>query len=309
MATPHLQDPRPDDPLQDPVLRAALAEPLGLREAAFDVTGRTIVAFERRRLGLRQFELAPLGLCAPPCADEAAARALGVFLREAPRRAVRVRVNLSPFETHAQALISTARAAGYRIEPQQTHVLDLDRPLAQIRAGYHATKRTQVRRASVASSVIACTRERTALDAYFEVYAASAQRWGRGDPPYPRALFEALLASSCTQLWTHHVAGRLACAMVVLAGRGHALYWQGVSHIAPDQKAAHPMARLLDAVVQHLHGQGVARFNLGASQGLPNVQRFKEEFGARPLGYAALVHESSLWRLLGSLRRLRGAGG
>jgi hypothetical protein len=168
--------------------------------------------------------------------------------------------------------------------------------MEEIRAGYHATKRSQVRRAPAAGSVIACTREPTMLEAYFSVYAASAERWGRGAPPYPRALFEALLKSPCTQLWTHHVAGRLACAMVVLAGRRHALYWQGVSHIAPDQKAAHPMARLFDAVVQQLHGQGVEHFNLGASQGLPNVQRFKEEFGARPAAYASLVHESRLWR-------------
>ena len=98
------------------------------------------------------------------------------------------------------------------------------------------------------------------------------------------------------------MAGRLACAMVVLAGRRHALYWQGVSHIEADQKSAHPMARLLDAVVQRLHAQGVTHFNLGASQGLPNVQRFKEEFGAQPVAYASLVHDSRLWRLWGFAR-------
>lgn len=96
--------------------------------------------------------------------------------------------------------------------------------------------------------------------------------------------------------------------MVVLAGREQALYWQGVSHIEADQKAAHPMARLFDTVVQHLHAQGVARFNLGASQGLPTVQRFKEEFGARPMGYASLVYESRLWRAGQALRGRRPAG-
>ena len=111
MATPHNPAALPEDPLHDPALRAALAEPIGLREATFDVAGRKVVAFERRRLGLRQFELAPLGLCAPPCADEAAAHALGVFLREAPQHALRVRVNLSPFELHADALANAARAA------------------------------------------------------------------------------------------------------------------------------------------------------------------------------------------------------
>jgi hypothetical protein len=154
-----------------------------------------------------------------------------------------------------------------------------------------------VRRAPALASVITCTRDPAALQGYFEVYAASAQRWGRGAPPYPRALFEALLRSPCTQLWTHHVAGRLACAMVVLAGRQHALYWQGVSHIEDDQKAAHPMARLFDAVVGSLAEQGVAHFNLGASEGLPTVRRFKEEFGAQPRACTVLLHESRRWRL------------
>lgn len=295
---------RPDDPLQDAVLRAALAAPLGLREATFDVEGRLVPVFERRRMGLRQFELAPLGLCAPPCTGEGDLKVLRTFLREAPQRAARVRVNLSPLEPYAAALIEVARAAGYRIEALQTHVLDLDRPLADIRAAYHATKRGQVRRAAASSSVIACTRDPAVLEAYFGVYAASARRWGRPEPPYPRALFEAVLASPCTQLWTHHVAGRLACAMVVLAGRRHALYWQGVSHIEADQKAAYPMARLFDAVVAGLAWQGVTRFNLGASQGLPNVQRFKEEFGARPASYAALVYESAAWRIVSRWRRI-----
>jgi hypothetical protein len=43
--------------------------------------------------------------------------------------------------------------------------------------------------------------------------------------------------------------------------------------------------------------------NLGASEGLPQVQRFKEEFGARPAAYSTLQWESAAWRWL---KRLRG---
>ncbi|MFZ4651335.1 MAG: GNAT family N-acetyltransferase [Rubrivivax sp.] len=298
----------PADPLDDPAIRQALAAPLGLDP--FTLPG-CAPAFQRRHFGLTQVELGPLGLSAPVCADPAALEAMRSLLREAPRHAARVRVTLSPFEPQADVLVQQARQLGYQVLPLQTHVLELQRPLEAIRAGYHATKRAQVRRAPKVESAIACTRDPAALQGYFEVYAASAQRWGRGAPPYPRALFEALLRSPCTQLWTHHVAGRLACAMVVLAGREQALYWQGVSHIEDDQKPAHPMARLFDAVVQGLVGQGVAHFNLGASDGLPSVRRFKEEFGAQPRAYTALLHESRRWRLAQALaqgaRRIMGA--
>jgi hypothetical protein len=48
----------PADPLEDATLRAAFAEPIGLRDVAFEAAGRTVRAFEHRRFGLRQFELA-----------------------------------------------------------------------------------------------------------------------------------------------------------------------------------------------------------------------------------------------------------
>ncbi|MEN9419271.1 MAG: hypothetical protein RI988_2891 [Pseudomonadota bacterium] len=307
-----------DNPLHDPALRAALAAPLGLRPVE---VAPGLVGFERRAWGLRQLELGPLGLCLPASRDASGFEALRSVLRQAPHQAARVRLQLSPFEPHAQALIQQARAGGWQVRALQTHVLDLERPLEDIRAGYHATKRAQVRRAPKLASVISVAvggvgsakgTERgeaqdaasgaSLLDDYFRVYAASAQRWGRAAPPYPRALFEALLESPSTQLWAHHVEGRLACAMVVLVGRRDALYWQGVSHIEDDQKPAHPMARLFDAVVQGLVQQGVKRFNLGASEGLPNVQRFKEEFGAQPVPYAALLHESPTWRFAQGVR-------
>lgn len=311
-----------DDPLQDPTLLAALAAPLGLRAVR---VGPALTAFERRAWGLRQLELGPLGLCLPACGDASSFEALRSFVDQAPRQASRVRLQLSPFEPQAQALIQQAQASGWQVRALQTHVLDLARPLEDIRAGYHATKRAQVRRAPKVASVVSLTTGgagsekgrasgaargaasgaasgASLMDDYFRVYAASAQRWGRSAPPYPRALFEALLESPSTQLWAHHVEGRLACAMVVLAGRRHALYWQGVSHIEDDQKPAHPMARLFDAAVQGLALQGVQRFNLGASEGLPNVQRFKEEFGAQPVPYAALLHESPTWRLAQGVR-------
>lgn len=311
-----------DEPLHDPVLCAALATPLGLR--AVEVAPG-LVGFERRAWGLRQLELGPLGLCLPASRDASGFDALRTFLRQAPREAARVRLQLSPFEPQAQALIQQARAGGWQVRALQTHVLDLQRPLEDIRAGYHATKRAQVRRAPKVASVVSlatggavsekgrasgaaqgaaagAASGASLIDDYFRVYAASAQRWGRSAPPYPRALFEALLESPSTQLWAHHVEGRLACAMVVLAGRRHALYWQGVSHIEDDQKSAHPMARLFDAVVQGLAQQGVQHLNLGASEGLPNVQRFKEEFGAQPVAYTALLHESPTWRLAQGVR-------
>ena len=298
------------DPFDDPVLRRAFARAAGLREHAVGPPEvRLHGAFERQRLGRRQWVWAPYGLYAPVCADDAAAAALAGFLAQARRGAWSVQVQLNPLCPRQGAVADRARALGYQVTPRHTHVLDLRPGLEALRRGYHATKRNQLGKPLRVPSRIACTGEETdgvaALDAYFDVYADSLRRWGRaGGFPYPRSLFEDLLASGAARLWTHHVHGRLACAVWILESRHQALYWQGVSRIDEDQKAAHPMVRLMDAVIQDLCARGVPVLNLGASEGLPQVQRFKEEFGAQPLAYSALQWESTAWRWLQRARGL-----
>ncbi len=201
-----------------------------------------------------------------------------------------------------------AAAQGWRVLPRETHLLDLRPGLEALRRGYHATKRNQVAKPVKVDSRIALARTEADLQPYFEVYAHSLQRWGRaGAWPYPRQLFLDLLLSPAVRIWTHHVQGRLACAVVILECRHQALYWQGVSRIDEDQKPAHPMVRLMDTVIQDLSARGVPVLNLGASEGLPQVRRFKEEFGARPAAYSTLQWESGAWRWLQGLRA-RGIG-
>jgi hypothetical protein len=221
-----------------------------------------------------------------------------------------VRVQLNPLCPEAARLAERAAAQGWRVLPRQTHLLDLRPGLPALRRGYHATKRNQVAKPVKIDSRIAQARTEADLQPYFEVYAHSLQRWGReGAWPYPRQLFLDLLHSPAVRIWTHHVQGRLACAVVILESRHQALYWQGVSRIDEDQKAAHPMVRLMDAVIQDLCARGVPVLNLGASEGLPQVQRFKEEFSAQPLAYSALQWESTAWRWLQRARGLRARPG
>lgn len=297
----HLLDNLLDDLFDDPVLRAAIGRAAGLR--ALEPSGPHGV-FEQRRLGLRRWEWAPYGLYAPVCANPQRTRALADFLDRAPGRASQARLHLNPLCPEAGRLTQQAAAQGWRVLPRETHLLDLRPGLEALRRGYHATKRNQIAKPLKLDSRIALARTEADLQPYFEVYSRSLQRWGRaGAWPYPRQLFVDLLLSPAARIWTHQVQGRLACAVVILECRHQALYWQGVSHIEPDQKAAHPMVRLMDAVIQDLCARGVPVLNLGASEGLPQVQRFKEEFGARPAAYSTLQWESAAWRWL---KRLRG---
>ena len=313
MAEGMTAEPWLEDLFDEPVLRAAVGAAAGMRPLApVTAQDRSVEAtepclhgaFERRRLGLLQWEWAPYGLYAPVCADPQRAQALADFLNRAPGRASQVRVQLNPLCPQAGRLAEQAAARGWRVLPRETHLLDLRPGLEALRRGYHATKRNQIAKPVRIDSRIALARTEADLLPYFEVYADSLQRWGRaGAWPYPRQLFLDLLRSPAARIWTHHVQGRLACAVVFLECRHQALYWQGVSRIDEDQKPAYPMARLMDAVIQDLCARGVPVLNLGASDGLPQVRRFKEEFGARPAAYSALQWESAAWRWL---QRTRG---
>jgi hypothetical protein len=312
-----------DDLFDDPVLRSAMGRAAGMRPLSPCVVQHLVAEvhaaagpnaaepalnglFERRRLGLRRWEWGPYGLYAPVCADPQRAEALAQFLNLAPGRASQARLQLNPLCPEAGRLAEQAAAQGWRVLPRETHLLDLRSGLEALRRGYHATKRNQIAKPVKVDSRIALARTEADLQPYFEVYDRSLQRWGRaGAWPYPRQLFLDLLHSPAARIWTHHVQGRLACAVVMLESRHQALYWQGVSRIDEDQKRAHPMARLMDAVIQDLCARGVPVLNLGASEGLPQVRRFKEEFGARPAAYSTLQWESAAWRWLRGARAWR----
>ena len=290
----------------DPAWRAALAAPLGLQALDWPGLG---TAYCRRRLGLAQIELAPLGLYAPVSVPVLAPVSAPVpaplddFIDRAPRQAARVTLNIDPLDPRRDALAARAAARGWQVLEHRTHLLALDGTPEELRRGYHATKRAQVRRAPAQPCRVECVRGPGRLDEYWPLYAAAAARWGRAGPPYPRALFEALLASPAVELWLMHVAGRPACGAVVFVGRRAALYWQGAARIDDQTRASFPMLRLMDALIGSLASRGVPWLNLGASEGLPSVGRFKDELGARVVTYPTLRHESVAWRALAALRR------
>lgn len=292
-----------DDLFEDAALRTAFETGLGFSARNWGASGW---AFERSRMGLRRVEAGPVGLYACLCSSTTAAEGLQAQMAVVRRSwRTRARINLNPLEAHATTLAERAHALGFGVITGQTHLLQLSPSMADTRRRYHATKRSQVTRAVALDSVILRAATAQHLDDYFGAYAASLVRWGRAQPPYPRTMFDALLASPSTRIWMHYVAGRLACAMVVLVCRPYALYWQGVSQIEPDQKAAFPMARLMDAVLLDLTNAGVPWMNLGASDGLPNVRRFKEEFGGQPRACLSFVHEPAVWRAWNAARRWR----
>jgi hypothetical protein len=294
-----------DDIFDDAVLRGAIEASLGMRARSWDGESAWWY-FERLRLGLAwSVEASPMGLYAPLCRGGVQQKDIRSFIDKARRLPlVDVTINLNPLEVQAEALVEHAAAVGYQIVRRQTHLLPIGASIDEVRRQYHATKRYQALRRIDLRNDIVVANEPSQLRDYFALYAASLARWGRERPIHPSGLFERLLVSPAARFWMNYVDGRLACAMVVLYCRSYALYWQGVADIDARQKHAYPMVKLMDAVIEHLVDQRIPYLNLGASEGLPNVQRFKEEFGAAPWAYSSLTYRSAA---RGALQRLRHA--
>jgi hypothetical protein len=299
----------PEDLFDDDALRAALERGLGWRPVQLQQAPAW--AFERVHGGLRRLELGPLGLYGS---------ALPAALTEARQRASSVRWQGAPTlqgggEGSMTVALEAKRLQGYLLSTRETHLLPVDSTPAARRARFHATKRTQVSRQAPPDTVIAPGSARD-LDDAMALYRASLRRWGRTDMPYPRVFFEALLESPVIRLWTLRVQGRLGAAVWLLETRAQSLYWQGVSRLddgkgerkgeAPLPRHAYPMLRLMDAALGDLAARGIPVLNLGASEGLPQVARFKAELGAVPVAYPALAWDSTAWRVAQSLRRWMG---
>jgi hypothetical protein len=261
--------------------------------------------FRRRKLGLVQLEMCPLGFYAAVCGDEAQLAGLLGFLKRARRPpAGRVRIHLNPLETHRSEILERAAALGYRARRLQTHIVRTGPSIDQMRSAYHATKRYESLRVTGIPSEILVASEARHLRDYLEAYRHSLERWGRRDFIYPPALFEGLMSSPSVKIWMNYVLGRLACAMVVIYCERFAFYWQGVSRVDEDQKRAYPVVKLMDAVLQDMVESGIPCLNMGASDGLPNIRKFKEGFGAQPSEYISLEYASVPWLALAGAGRL-----
>ena len=260
--------------------------------------------FDRRRLGFVNLEVCPFGIYAPICNDESdAGRLLAVLAESRHFRVGRISVHLNPLEARAAHIADVALQHGFAVRKRQTHLLQIADSIEQMRQSYHPTKRHQAARSVNSDSVVLLARSGNHLDDYFSVYSRALSRWGRSEALYSRELFEGLIESDAVKLWLNYVNGRLACAMLVLYCSRFALYWQGVSSVEDDQKKAFPGVRLMDAVVQDLISMSIPCLNLGSSESLPTVRRFKEEFGAQPVDYVSLAYQSRTWSALASLRQ------
>jgi hypothetical protein len=266
-----------------------------------------------RRAGLTVFESMPMGgyggwVCAQGLAPADESALTSQWLGRAPWTVVR----LTSEPGRAAALPEAAlwplparlrrRLDGRDFE---THLLDL--------TGDDAARLQRVR-----PNVRSYLRRVDALGYSFEIngpgaladfcawYRRGSQGWrAAAGTLLPDAFFAALHDGGGMDIWRAVRDGNPVGAAAFLLGRVQVQYQaSGAAKVAGPVSA---MDALLWTAARHYRERGFETMNLGASEGLDSVRRFKEKFGAVPAGYRCVTY--LMPRLAGRLGLAPGAEG
>jgi CelD/BcsL family acetyltransferase involved in cellulose biosynthesis len=123
------------------------------------------------------------------------------------------------------------------------------------------------------------------LPLYYEMLKAASAHWPSGRPTVSYALLARVLqyGGDDAQLWFARVDGRPVAGGLVLFGADELFFWSA----AMDRDAARyrPSNALNVALLRAACERGVRWYNLGASEGLHGVERFKADLGAESILY------------------------
>jgi len=144
-----------------------------------------------------------------------------------------------------------------------------------------------------------------ALADFCSWYRRGSQGWrARAGCLLPDQFFEVLQSSGAMDIWRAMRNGVSVGAAAFLIGNTEVQYQaSGAAKVAGPVSA---MDALLWTAARHYSERGFKSMNLGASDGLDSVRRFKEKFGARPFRYRCETY--LMPKLMGRVRLVTGPG-
>lgn len=133
-----------------------------------------------------------------------------------------------------------------------------------------------------------------ALRDFCSWYRRGSQAWrAQAGALLPDAFFEALQGPGAMEIWRARRDGQVVAAALFLLGRTQVQYQaSGSAKLAGPVSA---MDALIWAAARHYRDRGLQSMNMGASEGLDSVRRFKEKFGAQAVGYRCETYVLPRW--------------
>jgi Acetyltransferase (GNAT) domain len=137
---------------------------------------------------------------------------------------------------------------------------------------------------------------------YYGMLRESAERWGLQRPPFPVSLLDALVGvgGSDVEIWFAECDNHPIAGGVVLYGSQELFFWSAAMRHAFTR--FRPSNALNVALIRAAAERGVRWYNLGASEGLPGVERFKRGLGAQSVPYSEIRRDRAAFRMYSRLR-------
>jgi CelD/BcsL family acetyltransferase involved in cellulose biosynthesis len=208
-----------------------------------------------------------------------------------------VRICLWPLELEA------APSGGWARVKHETSVIDLAGGVEAALDAFDGVSRRMAGQAFRRG--VTCERsegDETDVDAYYAMLRESASRWGIPTPTYPKTLLQALVerGGRDVEIWFARWRGEPIAGGVVLYGGRESFFWSAA--MRAEHSRLRPSNALNVALIRAASERGVRWYNLGSSEGLPGVERFKRGLGARIVSYDELSYERAVHALYTHVR-------
>lgn len=280
------------------------ADAFGLRwEPLEGHEGAGLVFGESRRLGLRDYQLAPRGLYwggSPALVESAVRQCLS-------RRTVGITWSFRyDAEDEMAALQRELGEGSFRIVESETQVVPIEgRSYDELFSGaLKAVTRRQVRKAEDSAVGIRRISTDHELAEHYRLYRSWTDRCGI--EAHPPRLFSGLVSEldDGVALWGAYDEGRLVAAVLVFRDDREWFYWHGVRDRDRDRHFA------VDGLLAHAFREACSRnvrfFNMGASSGVESLEFFKHRWGAERRPVWTVRWTDAVWSpVLSSWQRFR----
>ncbi|MEO9171012.1 MAG: GNAT family N-acetyltransferase [Candidatus Baltobacteraceae bacterium] len=199
----------------------------------------------------------------------------------------------------AQAVLPAAH-----LKPYETAVIDCSGGYARALEGIRGVTRRmagQAQRRGVTLRRADCAQ--ASIDAYFAILSDASIGWGLARPPITKELLDAVVrrGGDDVEIWFADVDSEPVAGGVVLYGRDELFFWSAAMRRSHSQyRPSNALnLRLIEAACE----RGVRWYNLGASEGLSGVERFKADLGATSVPYTAYTLRSPRFHIYERIRR------
>lgn len=194
---------------------------------------------------------------------------------------------------------------GFEYDTYETAVIDCAGGLEAALAGMRGVTRRMVGQALRRG--VTCElhpADARGLDTYYAMLSEASIGWGLERPTIPRALFDAVahFGGDGMELWFAMLEGEPIAGGVVLFGRDELFFWSAA--MRREFSTYRPSNALNARLIERACERGVRWYNLGASEGLSGVERFKSDLGASALTYHRITSRTPAYRAYLALRNL-----